>query len=379
MNLYHRWALSRYYNAISRAAVDGIVRAIDSGRPIRVLEVGAGTGGTTAALLPVLPPERTTYLYTDLSEFFFDQAARQFSGYPFLRCRRLDIEQSPQLQGLGRHEFDLVVAANVLHATRSLPDTVDHVLSLLRPGGMLLLYEVTQPPAWFDVSIALIEGWQRFDDGLREGGPLLPLAVWTRLLQDRGFEAVASFPESGSPAETLTSHVMLARAPAGVVTVESGAALEMDAVPAYAAPVPAPETDEAAVLAREIAEALPEERDELLTEYVRRSVMQVLRRDLSSPVGRHDRLMDLGLDSLMAVELRNLITTGLRLPFRLPATLMFDFPTIAAIAAYLGRQLDATEAAGGDSSARTAPIGSSIDHLSEAEVEALLIEKLERM
>ncbi len=40
-------------------------------RPLRVLEVGAGTGGTTAVLLPALPSHLTRYVYTDVSEGFF--------------------------------------------------------------------------------------------------------------------------------------------------------------------------------------------------------------------------------------------------------------------------------------------------------------------
>jgi acyl transferase domain-containing protein/SAM-dependent methyltransferase len=375
MSLYHRWALSRYYNGISRSVVDALART--RGGPLRVLEVGAGTGGTTASLLPVLPADRTTYLYTDLSDFFFEQAARQFSEYPFLRCRHLDIEQSPQVQGLGRHEFDLIVAANVLHATKDLRETLDHVLSLLRPGGMLLLYEVTDPPSWFDVSIALIEGWQRFDDGLRGDGPLLPLTQWQPLLLSRGFEEVVALPEEGSPAGILTSHVILARAPGGAVAVEHGVELlEGAGVPTSLAA--RPDEDAAAVLAREILEAPAAERLELLTDYVRTCVMSVLRRDTSSPVGRHDRLMDLGVDSLMAVELRNMLHTGLRLPRRLPATLMFDYPTIAAIAAHLDGQLEAPGPAPQKVEAAGA-IATRLDELSDAEVEALLIEKLDRM
>ena len=373
MSLYHRWSLSRYYNGISRAVVEAIAQTRTG--PLRVLEVGAGTGGTTASLLPVLPADRTTYFYTDLSDFFFEQASRQFSDYPFLRCRHLDIEASPQAQGIGRHEFDLVVAANVLHATKDLRATLDHVLSLLRPGGMLLLYEVTEPPAWFDVSIALIEGWQRFDDGLRGDGPLLPFAQWQPLLLSRGFEEVVALPEPGSPAAILTSNVILARAPGGAVTVEHTAELVEAATAAVAA---RGDDGAAAALAREVMDAPAGERLELLVEYVRRCVMAVLRRDASSQVSRHDRLMDLGIDSLMAVELRNVLHTGLKLPRSLPATLIFDYPTIAAIAGHLDAQLAAPVAPPAKAAA-PAGVAARIDELSDAEVEQLLIEKLDRM
>ncbi len=74
----------------------------------------------------------------------------------------LDLEHAPQSQGFALGQYDIVVAANVLHATQYLGQTLDYVRSLLRPDGVLVLYEVTDPPSYFDVSIALIEGWQLF-------------------------------------------------------------------------------------------------------------------------------------------------------------------------------------------------------------------------
>ena len=123
----------------------------------------------------------------------------------------------------------------------------------------------------------------------------------------------------------------------------------------------------------------------LVLDYVRQCVMTVLRRGASEGVGPRDRLMDLGVDSLMAVELRNLIGKGLRLSRPLPATLMFDYPTPAAIADYVAAQLafanghpaptaETVEAVDGRAGAATA-----VADLTDAEVEALLIEKLDRM
>ena len=80
---------------------------------------------------------------------------------------------------------------------------------------------------------------------------------------------------------------------------------------------------------------LPVERLERLREMVRAQVMQVLRLDAGSPPARHDRLMDLGMDSLMAVQLRNAVNQALALERPLPSTVMFDYPTIDAMAAHL--------------------------------------------
>lgn len=85
--------------------------------------------------------------------------------------------------------------------------------------------------------------------------------------------------------------------------------------------------------------SLPSERHELLVEFVREEVMRTLRIDASRPPDRRSRLMDLGLDSLMAVQLRNRLSKGLALGEPLPATLMFDYPTIEAIARYVAESV----------------------------------------
>ena len=63
--------------------------------------------------------------------------------------------------------------------------------------------------------------------------------------------------------------------------------------------------------------------------------MKVLRFDQDEPPALNARLMDLGFDSLMAVQLRNELSSGLGLDRPLPATLIFDRPTIDSLSTYL--------------------------------------------
>ncbi len=384
--MYHEWALSRYYTGIARRLAEATVRSLPANRPLRVIEIGAGTGGTTAAILPVLPAERTLYYFTDMSEYFFTQAAERFRNYPFLRYGILNIENPPQVQGFGAHDFDVVVAANVLHATRNLHTTVENTKSLLKPGGLLLLYETTHHPHWFDISIGLIEGWQLFEDDLRSDNPLLTTEKWLALLHEHGFENVAAFPEVGSPAEILNQHVFLAQLPLTGDGVPIHAAADQESM--HAAPLPA--AGEAAAAEAGLAlvqqmQSLPEaERFEQLIEYVRKHVVKVLRRDPDQTLGRRQRLMDVGIDSLMAVELRNLLARGLGLTTSLPATLIFDYPNIEAIARLLEKMVFSSGELPAPAPAAPATEGNGktvtaeeIAGLSDEEVAAMLERKLE--
>ena len=191
--LYERDPVGIYANSIARAALEAYVR-VRAGGAVRVLEIGAGVGGTTSSLLPVLPRERTVFHFTDLSESFFKYAENRFRDYPFIRYGRLDIERESDAQGYPHGSMNVVTATNVLHATRDLCAAVKNAASLLAPGGLLILSETAEPFCWLDATAALISGWQRYDDGLREDQPLLPAAVWAKLLEEAGFERIISLP-----------------------------------------------------------------------------------------------------------------------------------------------------------------------------------------
>ena len=134
-------------NRLIRESVQAALARLPAGRGIRVLEIGAGTGGTTAAILPCLPPDRTEYVFTDVSPLFTTTAKRKFASHPFVTYQVLDIERSPESQGFEPQQYDVVIAANVLHATRNLRESLLNARQLLAPGGLLLLWEGTAPSA----------------------------------------------------------------------------------------------------------------------------------------------------------------------------------------------------------------------------------------
>lgn len=188
-------------NRLAATAVADRVKRLASGRGLRILEIGAGTGATTRAVLDGLPGDACEYRFTDVAPGFLAAARRQFADVKFIDYQVLDIERDPAEQGftdcVGR--FDIVIAANVLHATADMHTAMRHIRSLMHPSGQLIVLEGTRPAAWLDLTFGLTPGWWRFTDTDRRAEyPLLSTSGWTSLLIDTGFhQPVFVDPASG--------------------------------------------------------------------------------------------------------------------------------------------------------------------------------------
>lgn len=110
----------------------------------RILEIGAGTGGATKTVLERIGGTMSSYTYTDISVGFFDKAAELFRAYSDrIIFKPFDVEKPPVSQGFEQHSYDIIIASNVLHATASIQRTLEHARQLLKPGGYLLMLELT--------------------------------------------------------------------------------------------------------------------------------------------------------------------------------------------------------------------------------------------
>ncbi|MFB6258519.1 MAG: acyltransferase domain-containing protein, partial [Flavobacteriales bacterium] len=199
------------YNDIAERAVSELIRELPENQTLRILEVGAGVGGVTQAILPLLPPERTEYVFTDLSRMFTMKAKEQFGKYPFVRYELLDIEQDPEEQGFDSNAYDLVIASDVIHATSRLSTSLDNVRKLLASQGQLLLLEVTNSPVYLDLIFGMTEGWWMFQDtDIRPHHATMAPEKWKEVLEQNGFHDVnwfSDFPEN----EASCQSVLLAR------------------------------------------------------------------------------------------------------------------------------------------------------------------------
>ena len=123
-------------------------------------------------------------------------------------------------------------------------------------------------------------------------------------------------------------------------------------------------------LLRRLNEAPPNSRRKLLLEFVRSQAIKLLGLDPTQPLDDRQPLSDLGLDSLMAVELRSLLSAELELNRSLPATLVFDYPSTSALTDYLAEEVLAL----GPGGPRSAPRDAAKDERS-----ADLLDRIERL
>ena len=209
--LYRESPVAQFYNDLVVGCMGQLVERLAARRPVHLLEVGGGTGGTTAHILPALPGDRIEYVFTDVSRLFVVQASRKFARYPFVHYHTLDLEKAPGPQGFADGQFDLILAANVLHATPDLRQSLRTARRLLAPGGALVLLEGTGPRRLLDLIFGLTEGWWKFADlELRPQYPLLPPASWRELLTKEGFTGVTVLPEGDEQLPDPDQAVILA-------------------------------------------------------------------------------------------------------------------------------------------------------------------------
>ncbi len=212
-NIYRYNPVAEYMNNLAAEAIEQYVKSWNKDRPVRILEFGAGTGGTSAAILERIKNYDVEYVFTDLSTFFTDRAKENFSEYGFVEYGLFNIDEKPQSQGFEAASFDIIIGANVLHDAKIIKETLKNFRYMLTKEGMLVALEVTTNKIYHKVSIGFIEGFSGYnDERLEKNVPLLSATEWCTAMADCGFTYPASYPKADKEAEVFEQHVMVAYA-----------------------------------------------------------------------------------------------------------------------------------------------------------------------
>ncbi|MET7768727.1 class I SAM-dependent methyltransferase [Nocardia sp. NPDC005366] len=204
---------SRYLNLAAGRAVADLVDGLRGDRsPVRILELGAGIGGTTDDVTAALSGLPVEYHFTDVSTFFLEAAKSRFADYPWMRFGLVDMNAD-----LGNQpRYDIVIAANVLHNAYDIGVTLGQLHDLLNPGGAVVVIETCHAHCeqLTSVHFLMSPGSDQPHAGLtdvRAGTDRIFLTEdeWREQLVASGFTPELVLPEADHPVAMLDQRVFL--------------------------------------------------------------------------------------------------------------------------------------------------------------------------
>ncbi|OUQ87318.1 polyketide synthase [Brevibacillus brevis] len=332
--VYKNNTVSDYFNEVLADTLVAFVEerlSQDSAARIRILEIGAGTGGTSAVVFQKLKAYEAhiqEYCYTDLSKAFFMHAEKEYGpSNPYLTYQIFNVEEPVMGQGIDLGGYDVVIAANVLHATKNIRQTVRNAKAVLKKNGLLLLNEMSKNSIFLHLTFGLLEGWWLYEDPeLRLSGcPGLSSATWQRVLEEEGFQSVF-FP-------TEEANAMGQQ----IIVTESDGVIRQQQIKQPPKPKTSVNTEQqkakrlntpSAPNGKAIEDVLREKS----TEYIKQQIAETLKLP-SNRIDASEPLEAYGMDSILSVQLIN--------QFRkifgetISGTLFFEYQTVDDLVEHL--------------------------------------------
>ncbi|MFC0623423.1 non-ribosomal peptide synthetase [Kribbella deserti] len=352
-SLYRGNIAARYLNKAVATMMHRIAAVADRPR-LRVLEAGAGTGGTTEGVVEVLRGFDVDYLFTDVSPFFLPQARGRYGDLGWIRYGVFDVDAEHRAQGIAPGSFDVILAAGVLENARDIDAALAGLTELLAPGGWLVITEPTREHPWILASQAFM--MTEPGDSLRADGPsYLDRDGWLAALARVGAGEVISLPDDDHALAAQNLHLFAARfkADRALVTEEELLGFLGDRLPAHMIPshlqvVDAlPLTGNGKVDRRKLQTWRPTatgidratDQSEPMTELESKLATLWAAALSVGQVGRTESFFDLGADSLimarMAGRLREELPEATSVPFDTLLRQLLNAPTIGALADFL--------------------------------------------
>ncbi|MBF8186867.1 class I SAM-dependent methyltransferase [Nonomuraea sp. K274] len=213
---YRENTVNRYLNA---AAGETLRWAAERGAgPLRVLELGAGVGGTTVDALRALTGQDVDYLFSDVSRYFLSLGRELFGDRPGVRFDLFDINADPAGQGVPPGSQDVLLSANVLHNARHVQDVVAGLSGLLAPGGLFVFVETCREMAAILTSMQFLMSPRTGESRLDPGDPrnaddrvFLTRDEWLEVLSGAGLHPLFTLPGDDHPLAATGLHLFVAR------------------------------------------------------------------------------------------------------------------------------------------------------------------------
>ncbi|MGO5092390.1 amino acid adenylation domain-containing protein [Clostridium sp. LCP25S3_F10] len=167
-------------------------------RPFRILEVGAGVGGTSLDLIPELDKYNVEYLYTDLSQSFLNRARKEFECYPWVEYGLFDINKEYYLQDIKEDSFDLIICNNVLHNAKSGTKVLESLSRIMIYGASIVVVDTIGENYSLLTSMEFHINRNNFDDFRRENKQVFfTREQWHDLFKEANIEIAGEYPTKG--------------------------------------------------------------------------------------------------------------------------------------------------------------------------------------
>ena len=259
-----------------------------------------------------------------------------------IACRLFNVEEPLAEQEVAADAFDVVIAANVLHATSNIHRSLRNAKAALKKPGLLLLIEMSANTLFSHLTYGLLEGWWAYDDAeLRlPGCPALSPQSWRSVLEAEGFQAIFSPTDH---VMDLGLQVIVAESDGVVYQRRRPSRLDPAArVPDYIShetdkPVPARQAIQAnAVVSPQVMARSAQAHDGMVEAYVRATIIRQLSDSLKidrAKIVADAPFADYGIDSLTGVRVVHVLNTILKTD--LETISLFDYSTVDALTGYI--------------------------------------------
>ncbi|WP_051908584.1 GNAT family N-acetyltransferase [Candidatus Odyssella acanthamoebae] len=350
--IYKGSSRADYYNEQTAQAVKAYVRERlkhDPQAAITILEIGAGTGGTSTFVLKALEEFKGSvhYIYTDISLKFLHHGEEKWKQqYPWMSFKRLDIEASPHAQDFSPHSIDLILASNVLHATKRIDATLKNVKELLKANGLLVLNEINERSDFLTLTFGLTEGWWLFEDAQKRipFSPILTQKQWREELGNLGFYVALMPYEVSEIEEDMEQRVILAESDGVItqdllelkeVTPRAEHAFRTNSSISTSQSAPSLPLSQYGISVESLIK-MPHISQEEVIKFITANLVEAMKKTLKLPSSKIDinkSFSEYGVDSLVSIELINQINTLLKISLRI--NVLFDHATIVNLSRFI--------------------------------------------
>ncbi|AZE60637.1 MULTISPECIES: non-ribosomal peptide synthetase [Pseudomonas fluorescens group] len=372
LQLYGGDAVSRYNNHSIAALINRLATHHDSDGPLRILEIGAGTGATSAPVISLLDGLDVDYLFTDITAFFLPAAKQRFADHAWVRYGVLDIDQDIRPQGLASNSVDIVLCAGMLNSVKDIDNALGQITELLSPGGWLVFSEPTGewPPILLTQGFMMTPAGDDHDVG-RSG--LRAADIWQARVQAFGGECLPALPHADHPLAALGMRVFAARFKAGLqrLSVDSLRRTLAQRLPDYMLPAHLQVLDRLPLTAngkvdrktlanwRPAIDAQAGSHEALPSDPLTAQLCRVWAEALGlAQIGADDNFYEKGADSLIlarvAGQLREQLPQARSLSYDTLLRQMLNEPTVSALARLLNHDESTPTAAAPDQSQHAA-------------------------